>query len=178
MILKIPKEAIESEDNQKWMDAADFLYHAWRKQPFDKNSILVAGLEQWYYMTIYCPSTPGMIITDFEICMQRLAEISSFWQKNYPAEAPFLSLFGYCMKVQPFWFCLDSRKDDVELIKEKGQKMIDEAYRLSPDDAVICSIAARKSINRASLVREISQWDRSALRNYFMAVLSHSYQSD
>ena len=171
MILHYPIELTQMERRQQWGKAADYLYDLWQKNPLDKNNLLIAGLEQWYYMTIYEPTLPSMEIMEFDLCMNRLAEIMRFWNENEPLEAAYLSLFGYCMKVQPFWFCLDSQKDDIYAIQASGVEMIAKAHKLAPDDAVISAIAKDSTTERFELLSELNQWGDSALREYFLSVL-------
>ena len=113
-----------------------------------------------------------MEIMEFDLCMNRLAEIMRFWNENEPLEAAYLSLFGYCMKVQPFWFCLDSQKDDIYAIQASGVEMIAKAHKLAPDDAVISAIAKDSTTERFELLSELNQWGDSALREYFLSVLT------
>ena len=110
-------------------------------------------------------------IMEFDLCMNRLAEIMRFWNENEPLEAAYLSLFGYCMKVQPFWFCLDSQKDDIYAIQASGVEMIAKAHKLAPDDAVISAIAKDSTTERFELLSELNRWGDSALREYFLSVL-------
>ena len=173
MILHYPIESIQMEQRQQWDKAANYLYDLWKKNPFDKNNLLTAGLEQWYYMTIYEPIVPSMEILEFDLCMNRLAEIMRFWTENEPLEAAYLSLFGYCMKVQPFWFCLDSQKDDIYAIQAAGMEMIAKAHDLAPDDAVISAIADDSSADRSYCINELKLWDDCAMRDYFLSVLAN-----
>ena len=171
MILHYPMEAIRLEQRRQWAQAARYLYDAWRNDPSDQNALLTAGLEQWYYMTIYEPSMPDPELLEFDLCMHRLDEILRFWTEHEPSDAACLALFGYCKKVQPFWFCLDSRKDDIYAIQAAGIEMIAQAHALAPDDAVIAAIAKDGSADRAGLMDELTQWDDCALRDYFISVL-------
>ena len=124
-------------------------------------------------MTIYEPSMPDEDMAEFALCMHRLDEIMRFWTEHDPADAACLALFGYCKKVQPFWFCLDSRKDDIDAIRASGIEMIAKAHELAPDDAVVSAIADNGSAGRACCINELMQWDDCALRDYFLSVLGN-----
>ena len=178
MILRYPKKAIQMEQNEQWGKAAEYLYDVWRINRSDINNLLTAGLEQWYYMTIYEPSTPFMDISEVDLCMRRLSEIMRFWTEHTPSEAACLALFGYCMKVQPFWFCLDSKKVDIDMIRAKGIGMIEEAHALFPDDDVISAIANDSSIDFTGFMHELNQWDNSAIQQYFLSVLGKGQSAD
>ena len=116
---------------------------------------------------------PDEDMAEFALCMHRLDEIMRFWTEHDPSDAACLALFGYCKKVQPFWFCLDSRKDDIYAIQAAGIEMIAQAHALAPDDAIIAAIANDNSADRAGLLDELMQWDDYALRDYFLSALGN-----
>ena len=44
MVLHFDPVAIELENRNQWIEAADYLYEQWKREPQDKNGILCAGV--------------------------------------------------------------------------------------------------------------------------------------
>ena len=168
---------IELERKAQWCDAADYLYNQWRKLPEEKNILLCAGAELWHLICYYDqpPFNKTIDFDDFDLggYMKKLQEITNAGLEYFPHDPDFLVLFGYFMKVQPFWFVSD-RNPDVTSIQKRGQEMLEEAYFLSPNDPDIFAIYWHWKSQDWTNPEQLCQWGDGVISGYFRAVLGIS----
>ena len=170
MVLHFDPVAIELENSNQWIEAADYLYEQWRREPKSKNGILCAGAEIWYLICYWDHPFINRKI-DLGLYMRRLKEITEAGDQYFPHDPDYLALFGYLMHVQPFWFVLE-RGDDVDEIQNRGLEMVKEASVLAPDDPDISAIHMNVQDHYERRSKQLCQWGGGAVNDYFKAVLN------
>jgi hypothetical protein len=119
-IFQINLELELLESQEKWCEAKDLLYITWIIDKNNLNSLLRIGTECWYVMSYWERlKTDGLNRNDFS---GPLTEAKQYGEANFIMSDTFLWVYGYMIKLFPYWF--DDFNGDLEDSEDKGKEMI------------------------------------------------------
>ncbi|MGI2326785.1 hypothetical protein [Planococcus sp. YIM B11945] len=119
----------ELEAAGKYKAALDIMTAMWKEEPLNLKVFLRLGFLSWYVIAEWgVLGDTNLEEAHFEELERLLKELTAFGFTEFNEEAEFLWLFGYMISLFPYLF-------DTE--EELGNRMINAAHNLKPEDPVI-----------------------------------------
>ena len=167
-------ELVNLEENQLWEDARELLHRMHQANPANMNLLVRLLFECWYVLVMWdcCMPRAALDEREFQRC---LLEEAGAHLPSFHADPKALAAAGYMICIAP-WLFLDPTNlflgGDYEECKAAGQRMMDEAYRLRPDDPWIMTLCAdsEDSMHRGAVRLSGMEWNASAMDEYFRDV--------
>lgn len=178
MILNFDTSIICAEQNEQWYKAIQIAYMNWKSDPFDSNALLCVISEIWYVLTFYIDRLVPLESVSREDLQEKLNETTKFAVENFIDNAEVNAILGYFIKVMPYMF-LGVINHDYDKCLNKGKRMIQHAYTLSPNDLMIIAIyddifelpQFEESCITLWKTESVDKWSKSAVQRYFCRIL-------
>lgn len=122
------KDVDTLENQGKWNEAKSILIKLCKDNPLEPKYFIRLGFLCWYLL-VEGHTLDGERVNSKELVIT-LEEVTSFGLENFNDNENFLWCFGYMIFQFPYYF------GDYDSWEKKGCKMLERAYRLSPNDPI------------------------------------------
>lgn len=130
------KGLAELEKKGKWSNALSLLYNMWKEDRDNLGLLLRVGTECWYRLTYWDHDCDYKRVSfNWAEFTQPLHEVTKYGLERFGKCSAFLWIFGYMIKVFPYYFSEES--DEYTFLEQKGIDMIKLAYSIEPDNRLI-----------------------------------------
>lgn len=135
-------EAIDAlEVEEKYAEALTLMVIEWEKHPEDLKVVIRLGFLCWYLIVeAGVLGGDGLDAHGIIECEKLFSELVHFGQATFPDDREFLWTFGYMISLFPEFFDLSAliaSGNYGEDPHEAGNKMIEKAHILHPEDEII-----------------------------------------
>lgn len=134
-IIYNPK-VIELEKQNEWEKVLNFLHSVWNTEPENLNNYLCYVLELWYVLNYRIGHLSNAKHLDFNELLSKFQSVYTYGKDTFSENIYFNIYLGYMMYVMPYYLLHENFTSPDDLMK-LGHKMIEKAYKMSPDDMTV-----------------------------------------
>ena len=120
------------EQEEKWIEAKDYLLELWNSDKNNVNNILRLGTECWYILAFW--ERLNIFNQEKIKYWKPLTEVKQYGEKFLCNNPTFLWIYGYMIKLFPYWFA--DIKDAINVGEKIGKDMIIKAHILEPQNPI------------------------------------------